>query len=99
MKRIAVVMVAGGLMVAPTPVVAQPTQVAVGYYDTQMVKRMVKKAYWNQDSYTRSSLCRKWYSNPSARIFVRLAMVAYRTPGVSMREAAGGVYQAFSEVC
>ena len=91
MKKMAVAVVAGGLLLAPAPVVAQPTQVATGYYDTQLVKRMVKKAYWRQDSYTRSSLCRKWYSNPSARVFVKLALVAYRTPGVSMREAAAAV--------
>lgn len=99
MKKAAVVIVAA-VVLAPAPVQAQqPMQVSTGWYDTQLVKRMVKKAYYRQSYWTQKSMCARWYSNPSSRFFVKLALVADRMPGVSPREAAGGVYKAFAEVC
>ncbi len=91
--------VVAGLLAGTMLMPAQPAQVAASWYDTQLVKKTVLRAYWRQSSYTRDAMCQKFYVNPSGRFFVKLAMVADRQPGISTREAAYGVYNAFKSVC
>lgn len=103
-KRISVIFVLISLMatmlVTVTPVNAMvPTSTVASAYDIGRVKVTVERAYWSQSSWTRHSLCKSYRINPQARIFVRLALVAYRMPGISAREAARGVIAAFDDLC
>lgn len=96
--------IAAGLILLPTApstaTTVTPNTVTTGWYDVQMVKRAIVGAYWDQSYSTRAAVCRKWRSNPTARPFVKMALLAYRTvPSVSMREAARGVTQGLNSVC
>ena len=85
---------------AAPAVSAAPAAAPASYYDVQLVKTVALKAYWDQSSYTRGLICRKWRSNPTGRFFVKLALTAYNTMStVSMREAAKGINKAFNSVC
>lgn len=83
-----------------TATTVTPNSVSTGWYDVQLVKRAIVGAYWDQSYTTRAAVCRKWRRNPTARPFVKMALIAYRTlPTVSMREAAKGVTKGLNSVC
>lgn len=88
-------------MITTAPVTAGvPATVTTGWYDTQLVKRVVLGAYYDQSYSTRQIICRRWRANPQARPFIKMALIAYRSlPSVSAREAARGVVKAFNSVC
>lgn len=100
MKKILTALAVSLALVFSAAPAASAASVPASYYDVQLVKTVALKAYWDQDSYTRGLICRKWRSNPSGRVFVKLALTAYRTmDSVSMREAAKGITKAFNSVC
>ena len=89
MKKVAATLTLSTMLVAGVA----PAQAS--WSDVQVVRSMIKSAYYKQNSFTQDAICSKWRVNPSHRLFIRLA----RMYGISTREAAKGTVLAFNDLC
>lgn len=93
MKKVAATLTLSTMLVAGVA----PAQAS--WSDVQVVRSMIKSAYYKQNSFTQDAICSKWRVNPSHRLFIRLARTADRMYGISTREAAKGTVLAFNDLC